>query len=97
MRNIILATAFVVTLSGTAQANVIIDEYVDMKRDFEENMQHSRDQLERNKEQIRGLFLRVKGIVTTTTEKLNELNNGQYIYCASCYRITWRMRKRSTT
>ena len=48
-----------------------------MKRDFEEGMQHSRDQLERNKEQIRGLFLRIKGIVTTTTEKLNELNNGQ--------------------
>ena len=77
MRNIILAAAFVVALSGTAQANVIINEYVDMKRDFEESMQHSRDQLERNKEQIRGLFLRIKGIVTTTTEKLNELNNGQ--------------------
>tara|TARA_B100002019_G_scaffold264931_1_gene254077 strand:+ start:182 stop:415 length:234 start_codon:yes stop_codon:yes gene_type:complete len=77
MRNIILATAFVVALSGTAQANVIIDEYVDMKRDFEQNVQQGKDQFERNKEQIRGLFLRIKGIVTTTTEKLNELNNGQ--------------------
>ena len=77
MRNIILAAAFVVALSGTAQANVIIDEYVDMKRDFEQNVQQGKDQFERNKEQIRGLFLRIKGIVTTTTKKLNELNNGQ--------------------
>tara|TARA_B100001287_G_scaffold270447_1_gene269239 strand:- start:1450 stop:1683 length:234 start_codon:yes stop_codon:yes gene_type:complete len=77
MRNIILATVFVAALSGTAQANVIINEYVDMKRDFEENIQQSKDQFERNKEQVRGLFLKIKGIVTTTTEKLNELNNGQ--------------------
>lgn len=77
MRNIILAAAFVVALSGTAQANVIVNEYVDMKRDLEENIQQGKDQFERNKEQIRGLFLRIKGIVTTTTEKLNELNNGQ--------------------
>ena len=77
MRNIILAAAFVAALSGTAQANVIVNEYVDMKRDLEENIQQGKDQFERNKEQIRGLFLRIKGIVTTTTEKLNELNNGQ--------------------
>ena len=57
MRNIILATAFVFALSGTAQANVIVNEYVDMKRDLEENIQRGKDQFERNKEQIRGLFL----------------------------------------
>ena len=77
MRNIILATAFVFTLSDTAQANVIIDEYVDMKRDFEENMQHSRDQLERNKEQLKGYFFKIKGFVTTATDKFNELNNAE--------------------
>ena len=77
MRNIILATAFVVTFSGTAQANVVIDEFANMKRDFEQNVQESKDQFARNKEQVRGLFLKIKGIVTTTTEKLSELNNGQ--------------------
>lgn len=77
MRNIILATTFVFALSGTAQANVIIDEYVEMKRDFEEGVQHGRDQLERNKEQLKGYFFKIKGFVTTATDKFNELNNAE--------------------
>jgi len=77
MRNIILAAAFVVALSGTAQANVIVNEYVDMKRDLEENIQQGKDQFKRNKEQLKGYFFKIKGFVTTATEKLNELNNGQ--------------------
>ena len=77
MRNIILATAFVLALSGTAQANVIVDEYTKTKRDFEQNMQEGRDQLERNKEQLKGYFIRIKGFITTTTNKLNELNNAE--------------------
>ena len=77
MRNIILATAVVFALSGTAQANVIINEYVDMKRDFEENMQQGKDQFERNKEQLKGYFFKIKGFVTTATDKINELNNAE--------------------
>lgn len=77
MRNIILATAVVFAVSGTAQANVIVDEYVKTKRDFEQSMQEGKDQLERNKEQLKGYFFKIKGFVTTATEKLNELNNGQ--------------------
>ena len=77
MRNIILATAFVFALSGAAQANVIVDEYIKTKRDFEQNMQEGRDQLERNKEQLKGYFIRIKGFVTTATNKLNELNNAE--------------------
>ena len=77
MRNIILATAFVFALSGAAQANVIVDEYTKTKRDFEQSMQEGRDQLERNKEQLKGYFIRIKGFVTTATNKLNELNNAE--------------------
>ena len=77
MRNIILATAFVLALSSTAQANVIVDEYTKTKRDFEQNMQEGRDQLERNKEQLKGYFIKIRGFVTTATNKLNELNNAE--------------------
>ena len=77
MRNIILATAFVFALSSAAQANVIVDEYTKTKRDFEQSMQEGRDQLERNKEQLKGYFIRIKGFVTTATNKLNELNNAE--------------------
>tara|TARA_A100001035_G_scaffold88845_1_gene69192 strand:- start:286 stop:519 length:234 start_codon:yes stop_codon:yes gene_type:complete len=77
MRNIILASAVVFAVSGTAQANVIMDEFTKTKRDFEQSMQEGKDQLERNKEQLKGYFFKIKGFVTTATEKLNELNNGQ--------------------
>ena len=77
MRNIILGAAFVFALSNTAQANIIVDEYTKTKRDFEQNMQEGRDQLERNKEQLKGYFIKIRGFVTTATNKLNELNNAE--------------------
>ncbi len=77
MKKIFLTLAICMAFASNAQANVIIDEYSKMKMDFEQNVQEGKDQFARNKEQLRGLFLRIKGIVKTTTDKLDELNNVQ--------------------
>jgi len=77
MRNIILAGAVMFALSNTAQANVIIDEYVKTKLDLEQSIQEGRDQLSRNKEELKGYFFKIKGFVIDAKEKLESLNNGQ--------------------
>lgn len=77
MKNIILATAIVFAVSGTAQANVIVDEFTKTKRDFEQSMQEGKDQLSRNKEELKGYFIKIKGFVINAKEKLESLNDGQ--------------------
>ena len=77
MKNIILATAIVFAVSGTAQANVIVDEFTKTKRDFEQSMQEGKDQLSRNKEELKGYFFKIKGFVINAKEKLESLNDGQ--------------------
>ena len=77
MKNIILATAVVFAVSGTAQANVIVDEFTKTKRDFEQSMQEGKDQLSRNKEELKGYFFKIKGFVINAKEKLESLNDGQ--------------------
>lgn len=77
MKKIFLTLAICMTFASNAQANVIVDEYAKMKMDFEQNVQEGKDQFARNKEQLQGLFFKIKSIVKTTTDKLDELNNVQ--------------------
>jgi len=77
MRNIILATAFVLTVSGTAQANIIVDEFTKTKLDFDQKMEEGREQLSRNKEELKGYFIKIKGFVINAVDKIEGLNNEQ--------------------
>ena len=77
MKKIFLTLAICMAFASNAQANVIVDEYAKMTMDFEQNVQQGKDQFARNKEQLQGLFFKIKSIVKTTTDKLDELYNVQ--------------------
>jgi len=75
MRNIILATAVVFTMSSPVQANIIINELSDIKMDIESGIQDGKDQLARNKVELTNLFVKVKGFVIAAKDKIEGLND----------------------
>ena len=77
MKKVILAFAVCMAFAANAQANVIVDEFTKTKLDFDQKMEQGRDQLARNKEELKGYFFKIKGFVINAKEKLESLNNGQ--------------------
>ena len=77
MKKVILAFALCMAFSSNAQSNVIIEHVAAIKTDVEQGIQDGKDQLQRNKEQLSGLFFKAKDFVMNTVDKFEGVNNEQ--------------------